>query len=231
MSTISVCCVTLDSILFMLTMFTAHLGGLLMGLLMGMAFYPIISPSTRHRAIVIGFRLAAIPIAIVLFVVLIRNFYESDPYAGTCSRTLCIDWPLTAHSACTWCRYLSCIPTSANDHCQGYVRLLFSYLMSYSLFRQNRYVIEFDDRIDRIALTVLQGYLPLGPRSERIRFGVCSENNNHHSLLDIHYHDFLLHGHPCRFVMLPICNSLLSCDERWRTLFTYYLDILYNHSS
>ncbi|EED79356.1 predicted protein [Postia placenta Mad-698-R] len=80
----------------------AHLGGLLMGLLMGMAFYPIISPSTRHRAIVIGFRLAAIPIAIVLFVVLIRNFYKSDPYA-----------------ACTWCRYLSCIPTSANDHCQG----------------------------------------------------------------------------------------------------------------
>ncbi|EED80427.1 predicted protein, partial [Postia placenta Mad-698-R] len=95
----------------------SHLGGLLMGLLMGMAFYPIISPSTRHRAIVIGFRLAAIPIAIVLFVVLIRNFYKSDPYA-----------------ACTWCRYLSCIPTSANDHCQGYVRLLFSYLMTYSLF-------------------------------------------------------------------------------------------------
>ena len=31
-----------------------------------------------------AFRLAAIPLAIVLFVVLIRNFYTSDPYAGTC---------------------------------------------------------------------------------------------------------------------------------------------------
>ncbi|PCH33876.1 rhomboid-domain-containing protein, partial [Wolfiporia cocos MD-104 SS10] len=82
----------------------SHLGGLLMGLLVGMAFYPIVSPSTRHRSIVLGFRLAAIPLAIVLFVVLIRNFYTSDPYA-----------------ACSWCRYLSCIPTSANDHCQGYV--------------------------------------------------------------------------------------------------------------
>jgi hypothetical protein len=29
-----------------------------------------------------AFRLAAIPLAIVLFVVLIRNFYTSDPYAG-----------------------------------------------------------------------------------------------------------------------------------------------------
>jgi len=80
----------------------AHLGGLLMGLLVGMAFYPIISPSTRHRSIVIGFRLAAIPLIIVLYVVLTRNFYKSDPYA-----------------ACSWCRYLSCIPTSGNDYCKG----------------------------------------------------------------------------------------------------------------
>nr|VWO94210.1 Rhomboid protein 2 (EC [Ganoderma boninense] len=80
----------------------AHLGGLLMGLLVGMALYPIISPSTRHRTIVIALRLLAVPLAIVLFVVLIRNFYTSDPYA-----------------ACTWCRYLSCIPTSSNNHCKG----------------------------------------------------------------------------------------------------------------
>ena len=33
-----------------------------------------------------AFRLAAIPLAIVLFVVLIRNFYTSDPYAGMCVR-------------------------------------------------------------------------------------------------------------------------------------------------
>ena len=53
-----------------------------MGLLVAMALYPIISPSTRHRTIVIALRLIAIPLAIVLFVVLIRNFYTSDPYAG-----------------------------------------------------------------------------------------------------------------------------------------------------
>ncbi|KAI0721378.1 rhomboid family-domain-containing protein [Cerioporus squamosus] len=80
----------------------AHLGGLLMGLLVGMALYPIISPSTRHRSIVIGLRVLALPLIIVLFVVLIRNFYTSDPY-----------------QACSWCRYLSCIPTSANNHCKG----------------------------------------------------------------------------------------------------------------
>ncbi|EMD41974.1 hypothetical protein CERSUDRAFT_79578 [Gelatoporia subvermispora B] len=80
----------------------AHIGGLVMGLLVGMLLYPIISPSTRHRTIVICFRIAAIPIAVVLYVVLIRNFYTSNPYA-----------------ACSWCRYLSCIPTSGNNHCKG----------------------------------------------------------------------------------------------------------------
>ncbi|KAK7468811.1 hypothetical protein VKT23_003311 [Stygiomarasmius scandens] len=80
----------------------AHLGGFLMGLLVGTTFYPVISTSQRHRSIMWSFRLAAIPLAIVLFVVLIRNFYTSDPYA-----------------ACSGCRYLSCFPTDANDHCQG----------------------------------------------------------------------------------------------------------------
>lgn len=55
-----------------------------MGLLVGTALYPVISPSTRHKSIMWAFRLAAIPSAVVLFVVLIRNFYTSDPYAGTC---------------------------------------------------------------------------------------------------------------------------------------------------
>jgi len=80
----------------------AHLGGLLMGLLVGMMFYPIISPSTRHRSIVIAFRLAAIPAAILLYVFLTRNFYTPNPA-----------------SACSWCRYLSCIPLSSNNYCQG----------------------------------------------------------------------------------------------------------------
>ncbi|KIJ68535.1 hypothetical protein HYDPIDRAFT_106736 [Hydnomerulius pinastri MD-312] len=80
----------------------AHLGGLCMGLLVGTTLYPVVSPTKRHKAIMWAFRLAAIPLAVVLFVVLIRNFYTSDPYA-----------------ACSGCRYLSCIPTSSNNHCQG----------------------------------------------------------------------------------------------------------------
>ncbi|KAG0708783.1 hypothetical protein DFH29DRAFT_889030 [Suillus ampliporus] len=80
----------------------AHLGGLCMGLLVGTTLYPVISPTKRHKLIMWAFRLAAIPLAVVLFVVLIRNFYTSDPYA-----------------ACSGCRYLSCIPTASNNHCQG----------------------------------------------------------------------------------------------------------------
>jgi len=53
-----------------------------MGLLVGTTFYPVISPTKRHKTIMWAFRLAAIPLAVVLFVVLIRNFYTSDPYAG-----------------------------------------------------------------------------------------------------------------------------------------------------
>ena len=53
-----------------------------MGLLTGMMLYPIISASRRHRIIVWVLRLAAIPLAVLLFVLLIRNFYQSDPYAG-----------------------------------------------------------------------------------------------------------------------------------------------------
>ena len=53
-----------------------------MGLLVGMALYPIISPSTRHRTIVLALRVLSLPLIIVLFVVLTRNFYTSDPNAG-----------------------------------------------------------------------------------------------------------------------------------------------------
>lgn len=80
----------------------AHLGGFLMGLLVGTTFYPVISTTRRHKLIMWGFRLAAIPLAIILYVVLVRNFYTSDPYA-----------------ACNWCRYLSCIPRSGNNYCKG----------------------------------------------------------------------------------------------------------------
>ncbi|EJD03994.1 rhomboid-domain-containing protein [Fomitiporia mediterranea MF3/22] len=80
----------------------AHLGGFLMGLLVGMIFYPVISETRRHNMITWGFRIAAVPLVIVLFVVLTRNFYTTDPSAS-----------------CGWCRYLSCIPTNANNHCKG----------------------------------------------------------------------------------------------------------------
>lgn len=53
-----------------------------MGLLVGIVFYPIISVTKRHRIISWTFKLAAIPLAVILFVVLTRNFYTSDPYAG-----------------------------------------------------------------------------------------------------------------------------------------------------
>lgn len=60
----------------------AHLGGFLMGLLTAIVLYPVISTTNRHKAIMWFCRLAMIPIAVVLFVVLIRNFYKGDPYAG-----------------------------------------------------------------------------------------------------------------------------------------------------
>ncbi|KAG8797412.1 hypothetical protein FRC16_008882 [Serendipita sp. 398] len=80
----------------------SHLGGLLMGLVCGIMLLPIISTTKTHRLVVWILRLAMIPIAIILFVVLIRNFYTSDP-----------------SKACSWCRYLSCIPTASNNRCRG----------------------------------------------------------------------------------------------------------------
>lgn len=53
-----------------------------MGLLVSAILYPVVSPSRRHKAIVWGLRVAAIPVSVVLMVVLIRNFYTGDPYAG-----------------------------------------------------------------------------------------------------------------------------------------------------
>lgn len=53
-----------------------------MGLLVGTVFYPVISVSKRHALVMWCFRIAAIPVAVILFIVLIRNFYTSDPYAG-----------------------------------------------------------------------------------------------------------------------------------------------------
>ncbi|KAJ6519738.1 hypothetical protein C8R45DRAFT_952543 [Mycena sanguinolenta] len=80
----------------------AHLGGFVMAVFVGTIFYPVISISKRHRIIMTTCRVLAVPVAVILFVVLTRNFYTSDPYA-----------------ACEGCRYLSCFPTSSNGYCKG----------------------------------------------------------------------------------------------------------------
>lgn len=62
--------------------FIAHLGGFVMALFVGTIFYPVISVTKKHRIIMTSARIAAIPVAVLLFVLLTRNFYTSDPYAG-----------------------------------------------------------------------------------------------------------------------------------------------------
>ncbi|KAF8971412.1 10 TM acyl transferase domain found in Cas1p-domain-containing protein [Flammula alnicola] len=56
---------------FALGYIPSHLGGFTMGLLVGTVFYPVISVTKRHRLIMWAFRLAAIPLAVLLFVVLL----------------------------------------------------------------------------------------------------------------------------------------------------------------
>jgi len=101
----------------------AHIGGFTLGLLSAIALYPIISATKLHTNIVWFSRLVAAVLGVILFVVLIRNFYTGNPYQG-----ISLHYFLNRNNAllmniyvlaCTWCRYLSCIPTAQNDHCQG----------------------------------------------------------------------------------------------------------------
>lgn len=94
-----------------------------MGLLTGTLLYPIISTTKLHRTVTWAFRLAAIPLAVLLFVVLIRNFYTSNPYAGTTLRISQLSDLLSQFTACSGCRYLSCFPTAVNNYCKGCVTL------------------------------------------------------------------------------------------------------------
>ncbi|BEI83916.1 hypothetical protein CcaverHIS002_0405200 [Cutaneotrichosporon cavernicola] len=80
----------------------AHLGGFAMGLMLGIILVPSTPETKRYRMIVWGCRIVALPLAILAFALTAKNFYSEDPNA-----------------ACTWCRYLSCIPTSANNQCKG----------------------------------------------------------------------------------------------------------------
>lgn len=69
-----------------------------MGLLVSLLLFPIIHPSRTHKLVFVGLRILVLPLIIVFYVVLVRNFYTSDPA-----------------TACSWCRYLSCWPTAANN--------------------------------------------------------------------------------------------------------------------
>ncbi|CAO1634750.1 unnamed protein product [Sympodiomycopsis kandeliae] len=73
----------------------AHLGGLAIGILGGLLFAPSIHTTKQHRIVTWVLRLAALGLLIGFFVALTTNFYNSDDPT----------------KACTWCRYLSCLPT------------------------------------------------------------------------------------------------------------------------
>lgn len=68
-----------------------HLGGFAAGLISAAIFLPVISRTRNHRIVMWTIRIAMIPLGIVLFVVLTRNFYKSNPFAGECSIRR-IDW-------------------------------------------------------------------------------------------------------------------------------------------
>ena len=56
---------------------TANEQGWAMGILLGIILYPSISETKRHRYIVWGLRIVAVPLVIVAFVLTIRNFCKS----------------------------------------------------------------------------------------------------------------------------------------------------------
>lgn len=73
----------------------AHIGGLAVGLLLGMALSPSIHETKRHRVIIWIFRFIGLALCVGYFVALGLNFYKSEDPT----------------KACSWCRYLSCLPT------------------------------------------------------------------------------------------------------------------------
>lgn len=79
----------------------AHIGGFCVGLLGGLVFAPSIHATRRHRVVTWVLRIVALGLAVGFFAGLASNFYNSpDPT-----------------KACTWCRYLSCLPVF--NSCKG----------------------------------------------------------------------------------------------------------------
>lgn len=74
----------------------SHIGGFVMGILTGLVLVPTIDFSKIHKRFNWSLRVVFLPIVVLLFFLLIRNFYvQSDP-ANTCR----------------WCKYLSCLPVA-----------------------------------------------------------------------------------------------------------------------
>lgn len=79
----------------------SHIGGFCVGLLGGAMFGPSIHPSKKHKMVVGVVRVVAAALLVGFMVGLGKNFYgEQDPT-----------------KACTWCRYLSCLPVFSS--CKG----------------------------------------------------------------------------------------------------------------
>jgi hypothetical protein len=73
-------------------------GGFAMGILFSILLLPVIHQSKRHRITFWILRAISLPLIILAFALLLKNFETDDPASG-----------------CGWCRYLSCWPTNNNS--------------------------------------------------------------------------------------------------------------------
>lgn len=80
----------------------SHIGGFCVGILGGLIFAPSIHPSRLHMIVNWICRMVGLGLLVAFLVALVLNFYRSEDPAR----------------ACTWCRYLSCLPVF--DACKGY---------------------------------------------------------------------------------------------------------------
>ncbi|KAH9824403.1 rhomboid family-domain-containing protein, partial [Melampsora americana] len=80
----------------------SHIGGFAMGFLLSLILFPVLHQTRVHRFSFYLMRLICLLGSILMFALLYRNFFTEDPAAS-----------------CSWCRYLSCWPTQANNRCKG----------------------------------------------------------------------------------------------------------------
>ncbi|KAA1124216.1 hypothetical protein PGTUg99_010857 [Puccinia graminis f. sp. tritici] len=80
----------------------SHIGGFSMGILLAILLFPVLHQTITHRWTFYAVRVIGLIGAILMFVLLYRNFFTEDPAAS-----------------CDWCRYLSCWPTASNNRCKG----------------------------------------------------------------------------------------------------------------